>query len=676
MSTIQEQIAQAKAAGYSDDDIAKHLATRADLAPKIKQATDAGYKPDQIVAHLSAAPAVAKDAPKDEQPGKISSIGAGLGKGFGEVVLGAQGLVGKGLQKLGETVTPDAQTLSGLVTGKKDRGLIQSAGDWLANDAERGRAKLTAELAPYKAANPLTTGAGEIGGNIVATLPVGGILGKGVSAAAPALARAGVSAPTIQSLANAVRTGGFRTGAPAAVGLGAKAADMGLRVAGGAITGGTAAALINPESAATGALVGGALPPALVGAGKLAGYAGRSIYSLAQPFTAAGQERIAGKIINKFAEDGPTALNNAQLVAGSTPTLAEATGNAGIAGLQRNVSEVRPNLFSARQKANGAARAAAFDDVAGDAGKLDYFKSSRADAADDLYGQAAKADIGAAMTPYLKGQITQLLKRPSINDARKTAQRWAIERGEKASFDGNLTGLHDMKLALDDGISEAVRKGKGNEAKALTNTKDKLLDVMEKLSPAYKEARITYGEMSKPINQMEVLQGLNLTNGRGTITLSKVQSAIDGLEKKIAAPGISPAKSLTSDQLGTLKAIRDDLLRQTNLGAGKAAGSNTLQNIATDNVLSTLMPGKVGEVVGGKVGGVVGQIGKLMYSGPNEAIRNRMVDLMLDPVAAQSAMTAARQPILSGQVATSIRDLSNSAAPVVYRSAPALSSSR
>lgn len=219
---------------------------------------------------------------QQDSPRTIASIGAGLGKGLGDVALGAQGLVGKGLQKLGEAVTPDQQSVSGLVRGTKDRGLIQSAGDWLVNDAQAGRNKLADELAPYKDAHPLAAGAGEVGGNVIATLPVGGLLAGGVRAAAPAMVRAGASSPLIQRLANAVETAGFRTGAPAATTVAGKAADLGVRAAGGGITGGTSAALVNPDEAASGAVIGAALPGAakLVGAG--AGAVGNKLLSVAR----------------------------------------------------------------------------------------------------------------------------------------------------------------------------------------------------------------------------------------------------------------------------------------------------------------------------------------------------------------------------------------------------------
>jgi hypothetical protein len=91
-------------------------------------------------------------------------------------------------------------------------------------------------------------------------------------------------------------------------------------------------------------------------------------------------------------------------------------------------------------------------------------------------------------------------------------------------------------------------------------------------------------------------------------------------------------------------AIRDDLLRQSNLGAGRSIGSNTFQNLATDNILNSMAGNtltRLAEKTG--VAGALGQVGRLAYSGPNEAIRNRLVDMMLDPQLAAPVLSGAPQ---------------------------------
>jgi hypothetical protein len=192
MSTIQDKIAQAKAAGYSDAEIASHLSASPEYADKIKAATTAGYKPEDIVGHLSGKPAAPASSTSDGNllVDGVKGLAAGAGTGFGKLVLGAQRFAGKGLVALdGATSAP---TLSTVIAGKKPGSLIGRAGQWLVDDADAGKARLDAENAPYKAASPIANGAGEVGGQIVATLPIGGLLPATLRTAAGAKGVVGV----------------------------------------------------------------------------------------------------------------------------------------------------------------------------------------------------------------------------------------------------------------------------------------------------------------------------------------------------------------------------------------------------------------------------------------------------------------------------------------------------
>lgn len=101
---------------------------------------------------------------------------------------------------------------------------------------------------------------GKVGAEILGTLGTGGALANGARLALPA-SMATKAAP----LLNAIGSGGMSTGANT---MGA-VANMGTRMLGGAINGGVSSALVNPEDAVGGAVIGGALPPSLAIAGKL-----------------------------------------------------------------------------------------------------------------------------------------------------------------------------------------------------------------------------------------------------------------------------------------------------------------------------------------------------------------------------------------------------------------------
>lgn len=620
---------------------------------------------------MAAAPAPAKPQAAPEAPGMLESLGMGAGKGFGSSLLTLQKYAGKALP----FATPAllGQYLASKLQGGQEKGLPEQAGQWLQDDAEAGQQKLKAQLAPYQKAHPFAAGAGDVAGGVVATLPVGGAVGKTVQSLAdlPQLARV---APQLERLANAARTSGMRTGAPLAADatMAARAGDLATRSAGAGLTGGASAAVVTPDHVGTGALISAGLPPSLVAAAKLAKWGGGVAKAAVQPLTDLGQSDIAAKIVQKFGEGGPMAIDGAELVPGSLPTLAESTGNAGIATLQRGVRDLRPNAFVEREAANGAARHAAFDKAAGDEGALSAAMTARDDAADVLYGQAFKADAmrqdlarsalqarapftgaglsGAAedlSTPGLKELTSRPMFQQAVGDAKRLAANHGVTLDDPLQ---SLQGLHYVKLALDDALNPAAKSAMGRNASgAVMDMRNKLADELAQVSPLYGNARQTFAEMSQPVNAMEALQGLKLTNAPGNMTLQKVKNAVDGLEKLRAAPGVSPAKSVTPEQMQVLQSIQDDLLRQNALGAGRSIGSNTFQNIATGGLLDSLMPGALGGIVKSKIGTGVGQLGKLVYGSSDEAIRSKLTDMMLTPDLLKEVL--ARQQAVAAQKA-------------------------
>lgn len=183
----------------------------------------------EIDAFLSAS--APKQQPK-KQGSAVEALAAGVGAGVGQAALGVQNLIGKGAEALG----------------------AERVGRWLQEDSRQGRERLKGEMAEYKEHSPTASAVGEVGGNIAATLPVGGLLGKGVQTLGSALGVGAKVAPVAQALT----TGG--TGA----GLG-----LGARVAGGAGTGAATGAILDsdniPESMTLGAALGGAFPVAMRG---------------------------------------------------------------------------------------------------------------------------------------------------------------------------------------------------------------------------------------------------------------------------------------------------------------------------------------------------------------------------------------------------------------------------
>jgi hypothetical protein len=165
--------AQAQQGPQSDDAIFASLTKGATPA----QQPARGLQTPEIVpiSEQEAADARAQQAaPPQAQPGGMASFAAGLGRGVQETALGAQQLLGHGLEAIGGIGAP-SPTLTSLITGQQPQNMIQRAGKWLVNDVNQGLARGAGEIAPYQAAHPIATGAGELGGSVAATAPLGAL---------------------------------------------------------------------------------------------------------------------------------------------------------------------------------------------------------------------------------------------------------------------------------------------------------------------------------------------------------------------------------------------------------------------------------------------------------------------------------------------------------------------
>lgn len=75
MADLSSALQTAKQAGYSDKDIADHLAADPGLSGKVAQARQAGYSDGEIVSHLASAPAAAPLQPQHQNGGFLESSG-------------------------------------------------------------------------------------------------------------------------------------------------------------------------------------------------------------------------------------------------------------------------------------------------------------------------------------------------------------------------------------------------------------------------------------------------------------------------------------------------------------------------------------------------------------------------------------------------------------------------
>lgn len=608
----------------------------------------------------------------------LVALGAGLGSGVGQVALGAQEWLGRGMRGLG----------------------MEQTGNWLVDDAQSGRRKLAGEIAPYKEVSPWAAGGGELAGNIAATWPVGGALAKGVKAAAPVLGRVvpGV-VPQAEKLANALRSGGMNLGGSPAKTVAGQASNLATRMIGGAGTGAVSAGLVDPESAGAGAAVGAALPPVMMGVGKAAGAAGAAL----QPFFAGGQKTIVGNTLRDFA-DNPQAASSAlkhaaEVVPGSAPTTAMAAGDAGLAALSRSMQGANleyAGQLAARQTAQNQARTAALEAVAGNPGKLATAKAAR-DALTAPMRESVLDAAGQVPSESILRSIDRLISNPS--NAGKLSQQALNEfKGRIAQFtqDGAIDAraLYAIRKDIGDVLGGKLQGEAGNiryASSQLIKVRELIDDAIDKASRAvaepgtavmpfganieragmtgaaqgprtsWKEYLKTYADESMPINQMEKLDDVlkriqnSRVDQRGSLELSGAK-----LNNILKNEGADLAKVLSADQMALLRNLSADLnASQLAETAGRMVGSSTLQNLAQNNLLTQAL----GRTVGGStpVQATLGRLLQLPYGMANKGIQEKLAEALLNPRQAAAMLADPK----NSRIVEALRQLSAPAAKAV-----------
>lgn len=497
------------------------------------------------------------------QPSSIAALGAGLGRGFGSTLLTAQQYLGKAVNG----VAPDKST-------------VAKIGQWLVDDAVSGKAKLAAELAPYEQAHPIAAGIGDVGGGIAATWPVGGALANGVRGAA-ALPQAAKAAPQLSRLASAIETSGLRTGAPLAADatLAARLGDLGIRSAGGAITGGASAALATPDHVERGALIGAALPPGLIGVSKAAGYTGKAIKSFVEPFTEAGRASIVGRTLARFADDPEAiaAASGGPSITGALPTLAETTADSGIARLQDALRSVDPqleNLIGGRLAANNAARVSTLQNIAKSPADRDAAVAAVEAQAKQLYGQAFEESVPVTSA------LQRLVGKPSVQKAEARAIQLAREQG--MPFQARLDDMRPRSIYA--GMRDLPESGfvvPDNPGPIYAGTRrlpDSMVDdVSQQFSPLTLNPQPVLSSRRIPGDSVEMF--VDLPPGLKDISVpsGRAPTFVD----------IPPVDSVPVRDMHTLKMGMDALLSDPTLGI---AGREAAAVMATRNKLLDLLP--------------------------------------------------------------------------------------
>jgi hypothetical protein len=309
--------------------------------------------------------------------------------------------------------------------------------------------------------------AGKIGGEIAGTAGTGGVLARGVQATGRA-----------PMLAQALRSGGM-AGGP----------NMATRVAGGAASGGASAALVNPEEAGTGALIGGSLPLAMRAA-RGAVTAGRNIVGAS---TGAGEQALK------------TAYESGK--AGGAQAKAFRENMRGQADLTDVLDDARANLDTMRQ-ARAAEYRANMAPVTADKTVLDL----------NPIGQSVQDSISRFT---FKGQARNPQVLNALQDVQEEVANWA--KLDPAEFH-TPEGLDALKQRIG-AIRDRAPIEANDVRKAIGNVYNSVKQQIEAQAPDYAKAMKDYTQASELLD--EISRSLSLNNRASADTaMRKLQSVM------------------------------------------------------------------------------------------------------------------------------------------------------
>jgi hypothetical protein len=439
-----------------------------------------------------ASTSTAAPAPWEEyapQKSVMDSVKQGVGNLAAGAVRGA-GSIGATITDLVRSTLADpvSQAVPQNMRPEVTKGLVAAPrGDALRSSMDAGLQAAGADP------SSLLFQGGKLGAEIAGTAGAGGLLANGARALGATRFASGLE-PVLNGVARGLETGGFRVGELAGTGLGAAT-----RVGTGALTGGAAAGLVNPQDAGFGALIGGALPGATQMAGK-AGAAVRrglipevapEVRQLAQRADELGIRVPADRLVNSRPVNAVASALN--YVPGSGRA---ATEDAMTAQLNRRLSNTfgqdSPNVTMALRKAEDALGGQFDDFLRNNTVRVDQkFMSDLAEASN----MAAK-ELGADGASIISKQVDEILAKAATGE-----------------IDGQAA--YNIKRTLD-------RIGKRNSPEAFyaLDLKGKLMDALNRSvgpdkAQAFAKVRQQYGSMLE-------LQKLAKNGAEGEISVARL----------------------------------------------------------------------------------------------------------------------------------------------------------
>lgn len=408
------------------------------------------------------------------------------------------------------------------------------------------------------------------------------------------------------------------------------------------------------EQLGAGVLAGTVAPSAGTAAALTAQAGARAARETVRPFTEAGREVVAGNILRQLSRDPEAAIRNLEAyqpgVPGYTPTTPQAARDVGLAAAVPPVRalDVTGKMTSQAQQANSA-RMAVLDRLAKQQEDLNAAIAKRNEATAPLREQAfARSTVTPEQFSTNIASVDDVIGGILNSPAGKRvpverAMNFARQRIEQASTPQELyeirKDLRDAAQGLLDKDGSAYRLAKGQLEQVIRSIDDQI----ESVAPGYANYLRKYAASSRGIERMEAAQEFR---GKVLTTTPMITDPGNVSEYLISQPKFTNAiraaekdTNLSRTQLAVLKRVGKDLDDAT-FRVTQEPGSNTFRNLSVANVMGAI----AGKSMFGDVPQVLQKVAAPMnwlYNGTDDAIREVIVDAMLDPKLAARLMRKA-----------------------------------
>jgi len=323
-------------------------------------------------------------------------------------------------------------------------------------------------------------------------------------------------------------------------------------------------------------------------------------------------DKLAQRVWNEYQAGGPVQVRPSK-IPGVHLTAAQATGNPGLALLERNRRAANPSPFTALDQSNNTARNSYAQQIIGTPEQLQAAEAAR-DAAEaqlrpQVFGEQQPVSI-EPVREHLADLIAQNRGRETVQQPLRNVMAQLVASAEE---DGTAMPEHlwNVRKYLGDMVSPRTR-GTANDGQAaaaqLLDLKPTLTEQIERGAPGFKGYLEQYEQLSRPIDAMRFLQGRNLTNANGDVQLGKLDAFIKATAKERGKPGYREADSVTDEQLKALEDLRDDMRLASRIDLGRARGSDTNVNLMTTGRVAGMAQGvapKLAAMTGGSIGGAL-----------------------------------------------------------------------